>query len=229
MTPQLLKITGEYFLYWNEELLKVKILPQKYSNRYGGATYLLEFEEKFDYDNFKKLTGSQFPDNFCASSYCKISSYRPVHNLDVSRKESQLTYNFYTTYDLDEWQEDINLKKFCLKLWEAFALAGFKTKEKPELEEGSFYIPVSVAYPLEKVIEDAVDESCKVLNDIHLSVFNELCIKKSESSVPQPQPELTSVQSSTVRDVVKITKYKGKFFEIDIPKIIEIIFNKNNA
>jgi hypothetical protein len=229
MLPQLLKISGEYFLYWNEELLKVLIISQRYSSRYGGATYLLEFNEQFNYDNFKKLTGNQFPVNFCTSSYCKTSSYRPITSLEISKNETQLTYTFHTTYDLDEWQEDVNLKKFCCKLWEAFTLAGFKTKEKPELEEGSFYIPVSVTYLLDKIIEDAVEESCKVLNDIHLSVFNELCVKRTESIVPTPNTESTSLQGLNIRDVVKITKYKGKFFEIDIPKIIERIFNKNNA
>jgi hypothetical protein len=229
MLPQLLKITGEYFLYWNEELLKVKILPQKYSKRYGGVTYLLEFEEKFDYENFKKLSGTDFPDNFCVSSYCKIPSYSPVNNLEISKIESLITYTFYTTYDLFKWQEDVNLKKFCGKLWEAFTLAGFKTKEKPELEEGAYYIPVSVTYSLDKVIEDVVEESCQILNDIHIHVFKELCIKIPESSITMPQAKSTIQPGLNITDVVKITKYKGKFFEVDIPKIIERIFKNNNA
>ncbi len=102
---------------------------------------------------------------------------------------------FSTTYEFDEWQEDVYLKKFCGKLWEAFTLAGFKTKEKQEPEEGSFYIPVSVTYSLDKVIEDVVEETCEILNDIHLSVFKELCVKKTESAV-RALPALTLLYAS---------------------------------
>ncbi|MCK4468286.1 MAG: hypothetical protein KAU60_08035 [Desulfobacterales bacterium] len=229
MEPQILKIQGDFFLYWNEELLKVNILSQKYANRYGDATYLLECDEKFTYDNFKKLKGTQFPNNFCATSYCKIKSYPPVYILYISRVESEIIYRFTPSYDLDKWQEDVHLKKFCGKLWEAFTLAGFKTEEKPELEEGSFYIPVSVAHSPNKVIEDAVEESCSILNEIHLSVFKELCVKSTESVQIAQNTESTGQRSLNMTDVIKITKYKGKFFEIDIPKIIERIFNKNDA
>lgn len=219
MKPQILKVKGEYFLYWDEDLLKVK-LTEKYAKHYGGAIFILECDEKFTYDTFKKLKGSQFPDNFCVSSYCKINYYSPVFILYISKVDSKIVYKFRTSYDLDEWEEDIHLKRFCGKLWEAFNLAGFKTEDRPELEDGSFHIQISVEHHESTVIEDAVETTCNMLKEIHASVFANLCGNHIDS---------ITRNDFQVSDVVKITKYKGKFFEIDIPKIIEKIFNKNNA
>jgi len=130
MNPIIIKVEGVNYLNWNEKLYRLKILSGKYRYRYGEVDHLLEFEDDFSYDVFKNFKGVDLPDNLCVTSYCSVNLYRPVYTIYVIRSGTNLSYRLTSCYDLREWKHDYNLGKFCEKLWESFAVAGFKTAVK---------------------------------------------------------------------------------------------------
>ena len=233
MKIEIIEDKNNYFISWNDELIKVKTLPPRYARRYGGAMYLLECDEKFTYEDFKHLSGEELPENFCVTSYCRISFYMPVFIVYISRLGAELLYRFTTTYDLDKWKEDVHLGKFCERLHESFSLAGLRTENKPELEEYSYHIPVTISQTSEKKIQDVVEGTCEILSEIHDSVFDEVCNKqmKQKSQLPLSSQGISTndEQNLEIIDGVKLTKYKGKFFEIDLPKLAGKIISRKKA
>jgi len=181
MKPLIIKKDDNYFLSWNDELIRILTSSQDNSRHYGGATYIIEFDNQFNYEAFKHLTGQELPDNSYISSDCRISSYKPVSFLHITKINNSISYNLVISFFMGEWKENVHLNKFCEKLWESFTLSGFITESKPEMEEHVYcHIPVTIFQPLNKRIQDVVEEACALLNEIHLSVFKKLCIEKAK-------------------------------------------------
>ena len=123
MKPIIIKVEGINYLSWNEKLYKLKILSGKYRHKYGDIDYLLEHEDDFFYDIFKQFKGTDLPDNFCVTPYCKVAQYPPAFTLKVVRSGLNMTFCLVNCYHLSEWKNDYHLGKFCERLWKAFAIA----------------------------------------------------------------------------------------------------------
>ena len=100
-----------------------------------------------------------------------------------------------------------------------------KGKRKTRVGRNYVLYTCYLIYTYRNKIQEAVESTCKKLNAIHNSILAQIRKEGIKNGLLSLEP-ISQKKDSKLNffDAFEITKYSGKFFEIDIPQIIK----KNN-
>lgn len=173
---------------------------------YFGCKYIFEpFHEELSINDLFEISAEEFIDDVCINASFNSQFYDYFFVARIGRREDIMNFEVVASYELEEWNEDINLRKFLPKLAKTLEEDG-RYDVDCSLDGDANFIILKFERTNDSSISILLDEVSKYLHKKHYLVLNNNDIEEQFISQFNFPSEYKSA-------FVQYLTYFGKFLE----------------